>query len=100
MDRVEFLLSLYLEDIKQHIRRACSRVVGLVRPWVHRPEDGRGCREVYLDGEMAHPAIMADTRNGVVRCYYVPYRVNHRRNMVRTYKRRGHVEVRYMGENS
>jgi hypothetical protein len=35
-------------------------------PWVHRSDDGRGPREVYLNGELIGRVLYADERRGFV----------------------------------
>lgn len=38
-------------------------------PWVHRATDGRGPREVYLNGELIGRVLFADERRGYVRVH-------------------------------
>ena len=35
--------------------------------WVHEPDDGRGPREVFVDGVKVHRCVYADTRRGFAR---------------------------------
>lgn len=93
MAMIRFWWALSLGKLKGDMRRAFARFMRWVKPWVHTPNDGRGARSVYVDGQPVEPVLMADTKKGVVRCYHVPHRINHKREVARTYKRRGHVIV-------
>lgn len=73
--------------------RACRRSVSLVRPWVHTPDDGRGMRDVYLDGQKIERVFYADTRAGLIRAHHQPAKICPRREVIRSYKRYGDVRV-------
>ncbi len=60
---------------------------------IHTWGDGRGPRDVYLDGVQIKRVMSADPTHGIVRVYHHPIRVCPRRETARTYKRRGRVEV-------
>lgn len=60
---------------------------------IHTPGDGRGLRDVLLDGKPIKHVVYADTEKGKVRVAWYPYRINKRRQMIRHYTMRGHVEV-------
>jgi hypothetical protein len=60
---------------------------------IHTPKDGRGRRDVYLDGVQIKRVTYADTRCGVVRIMYDPLKLCLRRERARTFKRRGRVVV-------
>lgn len=36
---------------------------------IHTPDDGRGLRDVFLDGKLIRGCFYADTKNGIVRAY-------------------------------
>lgn len=63
-------------------------------PHIHRPDDRRGPRDVYLDGEALSRVFYADTAKGFVRMYHSPIRVNRRKEEIRWLKRKGRVEVK------
>lgn len=79
--------------VRSDMRRARMRLMRYVRPWVHLPDDGRGIRMVTVDGIPVERVVYADTRRGLVRACHQPLRVNRRREVARTYKVRGLVEV-------
>lgn len=59
-------------------------------PWVHRGDDGRGPREVYLDGKLIGRVLYADERRGFVH-------VHEDGNSLVHLTLRGKVEVRPVG---
>lgn len=64
------------------------------RDWIHTPDDGRGIRDVYLDGQLLHRVAFADTRHGIVRVYDDPVRVDPlRRDRLACTRLRGVVRV-------
>ena len=91
--RLGFWFKLMRCRAKQKALTACRRAVSMVRPWVHTPLDGRGMRAVYLDGRRVDRVIYADTRAGFIRLHHDPIRVCPRREVIRSYKRRGDVRV-------
>lgn len=60
---------------------------------IHTPHDGRGLRDVYLNGVKLKRVVYADTKRGIVRMHHDPIKVCRRREVARTYKRRGIVKV-------
>lgn len=62
---------------------------------VHRGDDGRGIRDVWLDGKLVRHVTLADTKRGkVVVCLY-PIRLDKHRKRVLTKTLYGEVEVRF-----
>ena len=61
---------------------------------IHTPEDGRGPREVFVDGKLVYRVFFADTRRGIVRAYLYPLRLDKWRKRVLSKTMRGFVEVR------
>lgn len=60
---------------------------------VHTIDDGRGRRDVYLDGVMVRSCIYANERKGKVRVYAQPMRLHRWRKRVITRTLYGHVRV-------
>ncbi len=75
------------------VNRCLNRIRAAFKPWVHTPHDGRGLRDVYLDGKPIDHVIYAETRRGVVRMHHHPFRRSKTRDQVISYKRKGRVEV-------
>ncbi len=64
------------------------------RDWIHTYEDGRGIRDVYLDGRLLKRVVFADTRRGIVRVCDDPVRVDpQRRDRLACTTLRGAVRV-------
>jgi len=62
-------------------------------PWVHTPEDGRGVRKVFLDGEEVRMAVFADQKRGIVDRYRQPLKIHGRDERLITERLHGRVEV-------
>lgn len=60
---------------------------------VHTFKDGRGARDVFLNGNKLDRVMYADTKRGIVRCVHDPIRLDKRRKRVLTFTLRGKVEV-------
>ena len=60
---------------------------------IHTRDDGRGARNVYVDGKLMSRVTYADTRRGLVRYVKFPPRVNKREQLIE-HTRRGKVEVK------
>lgn len=65
------------------------------RKHIHRPGDGRGLRDVYLDGKLVQKVFFADTQRGIVDAYRYPLRLNKHRKQALSYRRRGNVRVQF-----
>lgn len=63
------------------------------REHVHVPGDGRGPRQVYVDGRPVMRVVYADTRRGIVRYYDDPPKMDKRRKRIIVRTRRGVVTV-------
>lgn len=62
-------------------------------PWVHTPDDGRGLRKVFLDGEEVRMAVFADQKRGIVDRYRQPLKIHSRDERLITERLHGRVEV-------
>ena len=61
--------------------------------FVHSCDDGRGLRDVFVDGLKIDRVMYADTKRGIVRVTHSPIRLDKHRKRVLTKTLRGHVEV-------
>ena len=43
---------------------------------IHTPDDGRGCRDVFVDGRRVDYVFFADTRRGIVDSYRYPFKAH------------------------
>ena len=60
---------------------------------IHTPRDGRGLRDVYVNGNLIDGALWADTRKGIVWFYPSPARIAKGKDYVYARRLRGTVEV-------
>lgn len=90
----------WLTDQRRKLRRLLGRIRTLARPHIHLPDDGRGPRQVYIDGQAVKRVIYADTRKGFVRIHHDPIRFNRKREVTRSFKRLGVVTVDPLGKVS
>lgn len=60
---------------------------------IHTPDDGRGPRDVYLNGKLVRRVVYANTKKGKVRVCDEPLKLDKycKRILIRT--KRGRVEV-------
>lgn len=63
-------------------------------PHIHTPDDGRGIRNVYLNGNKIPSAFYADTNRGIVLAYRLPLCVNKKRTRLLFNRIRGDVVVK------
>ena len=61
---------------------------------IHTPKDGRGPRDVFVNGKLVEQVFFADTRRGIVRAYKRPLRLDKWRKRVLSETLHGLVEVR------
>ncbi|WP_312964583.1 hypothetical protein [Stutzerimonas kunmingensis] len=61
--------------------------------WIHHPDDGRGVRKVFLDGEEIKMAVFADQQRGIVDRYRQPLTIDKRSQSFITERLHGRVEV-------
>ena len=61
---------------------------------VHTPDDGRGPRDVFVDGKPVDRVFYADTRRGIVRAFRVPLKQDRWLKRLLTYTVRGKVVVK------
>jgi hypothetical protein len=64
-----------------------------MRPWIHEAGNGRGQRDVYLNGRPVRSVTYADERRGIVRLTHQPIRIDKYGKRVLTYTIRGRVSV-------
>lgn len=62
--------------------------------YIHTPDDGRGRRDVFVDGVLVEGVFYADCREGFVNAYIEPLAPNRRRTGVKWRTIWGKVEVR------
>ena len=60
---------------------------------IHKPDDGRGIRDVFVNGNLIDGAVYADTKKGVVIFAPKPYRAAKGKDYVYTRRLNGRVEV-------
>jgi len=60
---------------------------------IHKPDDGRGARDVFVNGNFVECAVYADTRLGFVIYTPRPFRRAKNKDYVYTRKLKGRVEV-------
>lgn len=65
---------------------------------IHTPGDGRGRRDVFVDGKKINRVTYADTNLGVVHMHSDPLRLNRDKSDVVCEVLRGVVEVRALAE--
>lgn len=61
---------------------------------IHTPDDGRGLRDIFVNGRKIDSAFYADTRRGIVRAYRDPIKLDKWRKRALTKTLHGVVEVR------
>lgn len=60
---------------------------------IHVPDDGRGYRDVFVNGRLIEKPFFADTKRGIVDAYRHPFQVDKRKKRALTYRIRGIVTV-------
>lgn len=63
----------------------------------HSAHDGKGWRDVYVDGVKLDHCYWADDTRGVAKCLRYPFQVDQPRRRMKTCVHRGKVEVRPSG---
>lgn len=66
----------------------------MIKNHIHTPDDGRGPRDVFLNGKLIKHVFFADTKRGIVRIYKHPLRLDKWRKRVLSETMRGVVDVR------
>lgn len=61
---------------------------------IHTPDDGRGIRDVFVDGQKVGHVFFADTKRGIVDYYPQPPKIDKREKRIISRRLRGRVEVR------
>ena len=64
-----------------------------VRTHIHIPDDGRGLRDVFVDGQKIEKAFFADEKRGIVDYYVTPYKLDKYRKRLLSRRIRGDVQV-------
>lgn len=96
MNGFEFWARWHFHQLRRRVRSLVALMGTMFHPWVHTPGDGRGQRQVYLDGQRVGRVVYANTRTGVIRAHHDPVKFCPRREVARSYKRRGIVHVEAM----
>ena len=65
---------------------------------IHTPDDGRGFRDTFVNGELVGGVVYADEKKGFVRVVTNPIKYNKLRRHVITKKIKGEVVVRRHAE--
>ena len=65
---------------------------------IHTPDDGRGLRDVFVNGKLVMQVFYANTRTGVVKKYREPLKLNKWRKRVLTETLHGDVRVEMRAE--
>lgn len=73
---------------------AFGKEEGMTADHIHHPRDGRGPRDVFVDGKLVERAFFADTRRGIVRAFRSTAVIDKRRKRLLYETLRGVVEVR------
>lgn len=60
---------------------------------IHTWDDGRGARDIFLNGKLIDRVVLADTKRGLVRLVHDPVRIDHHKKRALTYTLRGEVKV-------
>lgn len=66
---------------------------------IHAWDDGRGLRDVFLNGAPADKCIFADTKKGKVVCYHPDLKLDKRKKRILTKTLYGKVEVKPKSAN-
>jgi hypothetical protein len=65
----------------------------MTKPHIHTPKDGRGQRNVFVNGRLVKQVFYADTKRGIVRAYKLPLRLDKWGKRVLSETQHGVVEV-------
>ena len=65
---------------------------------IHTVDDGRGQRDVFVDGKKIEHVFYADTRRGIVDYYPWPPKVHKWKKEIISRRLRGRVEVRNVND--
>ena len=63
---------------------------------IHVPDDGRGLREVFVNGKRYDRVFYADTKKGYADFYLYPYQIDRKWQELKSDRVFGKVEVRYV----
>lgn len=61
---------------------------------IHEGSDGRGPRDVFVNGNQVKGVVYADTRKGLVRCIHQPPKLDKYKQRLITFTLKGDVVVR------
>lgn len=67
--------------------------MAIMREWIHTPNDGRGRRDVFLNGQLMQRVVYADVRRGLIRVVDDPIKLCRYRKRVISRTLRGVVSV-------
>jgi len=63
---------------------------------IHRADDERGIRSVFVNGGLVPRCIFADEQKGLAVGFYVPHRRNKKTGELKTRRHRGKVTVKWL----
>jgi len=69
-------------------------------PHIHTPDDGRGVRDVFVDGKILDRCFFADTKKGVARAYRYPYKLHKHKKRALTKTYHGKITIKNRVENA
>ncbi len=89
---IEHAMSMPIGECILEAHREALRVV-VERESIHTPEDGKGQRDIFVDGKLINQVFYADTKRGVVRAYKEPLQLAGNRAATETHY--GKVTVKF-----
>lgn len=92
--KYRYSLGNVLETVYAFLLELIYRTLRWFAPWIHRPFDGRGLREVYVDGLKIPRPCYVNTLTGYVRYYGHELTIDRVKNEVITYEIHGKVVVK------
>ena len=61
--------------------------------YIHTPEDGRGLRDVFVNGKLIDNVVYADTRRNFVRITKTPFKTDRYRKRILLKTIRGKIDI-------
>lgn len=92
--KFRYLLGNAIETLYVFMIELIYRMLRWVSPWIHRPFDGRGLREVYVDGLKIPKPFYVNTLTGYVRYYGHELVLDKTKNAAVSYEIHGKVVVK------
>lgn len=95
-----YRLRFSIRVLRHNLLGITHRVEGKLRPWVHQVCDGRGLRDVYVDGVKIECATYANTRTGEVRYNGKEPQLTPDKQSVLEHTTHGKVEIKWLEPSS